>query len=29
MLGFGHTRPENIGPAVRELALAIHAARRS
>ncbi len=29
MLGFGHTRPENIGPAVRELALAIHDARRS
>lgn len=29
MLGFGHTRPENIRSAVRELALAIHDARRS
>ena len=29
MLGFGHTRPENIGPAVHELALAIRDARRS
>ncbi len=28
MLGFGHTRPENIGPAVRELALAIRDALR-
>lgn len=29
MLGFGHTRPEDIGPAVHELALALHDARRS
>jgi GntR family transcriptional regulator/MocR family aminotransferase len=29
MLGFGHTRPEDIRPAVRELALAIRDARRS
>ncbi len=29
MLGLGHTHPENIRPAVHELALAIHDARRS